>query len=62
METREDRLTSMMVQLHQELEKKEEPLENIQAFVQETKEAKPPSITIIEADTMSESTMVSSPS
>jgi hypothetical protein len=40
----EDKLTQMMAQLHQELEEKEEALEKLQAVVQETKEAKPPSI------------------
>jgi hypothetical protein len=52
----------MMTQLQQELERKEEALKNLQEVVQETKKAKPFSIAIIEASTMVETTLVSSPS
>jgi hypothetical protein len=44
------------------LAKKEEELENIQAVIQETKEEKPPSIAIAEANIMTKTTLVSSPS
>jgi hypothetical protein len=44
------------------LRKKEEALEKYKSVVQETKEAKPPSISIVEANTMTKTTLVSSPS
>lgn len=52
----------MMAQLHQELAKKKEASAKLQAVVQETKRAKPPSIATIEANTMTQTTLVSSPS
>jgi hypothetical protein len=58
----EERLTQMMTQLQLELAEKEEALAKLQEVVQETKEAKPPSIATIEANTMIETTLVSSPS
>jgi len=41
---------------------KEEALTKLQEVVQEIKEAKPPSISIVEANTTIETTLVSSPS
>ena len=44
------------------MEEKDEALENLQVVVQEHQVARPPSIAIVEANTMTETTLVSSPS
>lgn len=49
----------MMAQLQQELEEKEKTLTKLQAVVGESQEAKQPSIVNLEANTMTESSMVS---
>jgi hypothetical protein len=55
-------ITRMMAQLQQELEEKDEALENLQADVQEHQEARPPSIATSKTSTMTKTTLVSSPS
>jgi hypothetical protein len=52
----------MMTQLQQELEEKEKALERLQAVVQEHRGARKPSISTADASTMTETTLVSSPS
>lgn len=52
----------MIAQLHQELVEKEEALARLYVVVQETKESKKPSISIVETKTMTETHIVSSPS
>lgn len=49
-----ERFTQMMAQLHQELAEKEEALAKLQVVVQETKEAKQPSIATREASSFLE--------
>lgn len=51
----------MMTQLQLKLTEKKEALEKLKAIVQETKGAKPPSIATVEANTMTETAMVTSP-
>lgn len=51
----------MMALLHQELLENEEALAKLQDAVQETKETKHPSISTVEASTMIQTSMVSSP-
>ena len=52
----------MMAQLQQELLEKEESLAKLQVVVQDNKEAKKPSIATAEANTITETHMVSSTS
>jgi chromosome segregation ATPase len=59
---KEDRFTQMMTQLQQDLEEKEKALERLQAVVQEHRGARKPSISTADASTMTETTLVSSPS
>jgi hypothetical protein len=56
----EERFTKVTAQLYWDLVAKEEALKKLQAAAQETKQA--PSIAIVEANTMMESSMVNSPS
>jgi hypothetical protein len=58
----EDRFTQMMTQLQQDLEEKEKALERLQEVVQEHRGARKPSISTANASTMTETTLVSSPS
>jgi len=51
----------MMAQVQSELENKEEALENLQATIQEHREARPPYIATTSANTMTKTTLVSSP-
>lgn len=58
----EERLTLLMSPSYQELAMKEEALAKLHVVVQETKEAKQPSIATANANTMSKTRMVTSPS
>jgi hypothetical protein len=58
----EDRFRQMMMQLQQDLAEKEKALERLQVVVQEHRGARKPSISTADASTMTETTLVSSPS
>ena len=59
---KEVRLTHMLNQPQQELETNEEALKNIQAVVQGNCEARPLSISTVESNTMTKTTLLRSPS